>query len=148
MKKIQLIALGLSFLLLFSSCSTNTKIIKPVTKEDYLDLLYGYFECGDYYYCITADNYEQKNKSNGTLTVLIYSMRGYSENICEFLKHIKKGGINCAKYHCTNLYSGGISFIFLYRKYGGTSDSINNRSYYYLTNRPCFTLQKREVRFQ
>ena len=79
--KFKIIVACILILLSFSACAKSnsnprtsneedvvTKTEKnPVTKDDYLNALYGYYEYDDYYYFIAEDTFEKKNKIDGKL---------------------------------------------------------------------------------
>ena len=92
MKKTRLVALFMALMLVLSACSANmqdshdenstadeaqtTQVISteqpatefiPVTEEDYLNALYGYYECEGFYYQIFQEKFEKKSTLDGTL---------------------------------------------------------------------------------
>ncbi len=81
--KFKIIVACILILLSFSACAKSnpkpeasnkedvvTKTEKnPVTKDDYLNALYGYYDSDGYYFYIAEDSFKKKNKTDGTLAV-------------------------------------------------------------------------------
>ncbi len=74
MPKRKILALCLALLCLLCACSkkdaaetqeTNAEKVTLVTRDDYINAICGYFECGDSYYSIKTDYLEQIDKTSG-----------------------------------------------------------------------------------
>lgn len=57
-----------------------------VTKNDYLNALYGYYVCNDYYYYISEETFEKKHKTEGTIDI--------SDDISEIDVKLADNGVN------------------------------------------------------